>query len=73
MITRRPIFVRRQKRVAPVWSGSRREINNLDHIDSLQANNLVTLVLGCECANRKNLDHIGFLKVNELVGSDARP
>ena len=72
MTTRRPIFVRRQKRVAPVRPGSRREINNLNHIGSLQANSLALLVLDCERANRQNLDHIGFLKANELVGSDAR-
>ena len=66
------MFVRRQKRVAPVRSGSWREINNLDHIGSLQAKKLATLVLDCERANRKNLDHIGYLKANELVGSDAR-
>ena len=55
--TRRSIFIRRQKRVAPVRSGSRREINNLDHIGSLQAKKLVTLVLDRERANKKTGSH----------------
>ena len=30
---------------------------NLDHVVFLKANNSATLVLDCECANRKNIEH----------------
>ena len=81
MITRRPIFVCRQKRVAPVRSGSRRYTNNLDHLGSLHANNLVTLVLDCERVNRKKSgshccpegERIGTLRCSITKREQPRP